>query len=232
MNYLPDDINIRIAELESTLANCADDHEPAEIAKMEQKLYELNAQLETEKQNPCTFDFTPDPLQILRDQCAISASCTCPLGYKISYTLYYDSNHIDYSLMWDGMTVFSKAYDPAYKEPFRPLTIHQAECIVTDAITNIILERMPDSDRSQANAVFSRLRTWPKGFAPRKPGPERCYILLDEENCRLLQLKPYIPSDIEKTRRWTIQRQTYKITEIVPMPHKGTEGVVVRMVPV
>lgn len=225
-----DDANIRIAELESILTNCLDDHTPEEIAEFEQELHELQRMEEGFVPNEYTLDFIPNKLQPLRKSCYISAHCNCPNDYKVSYTFNYACNEISIEVTKNDVSVFSKMYYPRTETPFRPLSLHEVELIVTKKVVDHVLST---KDWNLENPILSRLRPWDKHESVRKPGKSPRYVFLEENENKLLLVSDdtntyhygYLPKMIPK-----VLGNKYEVTTVADIPYKLTHCQIVFVV--
>ena len=169
--------------------------------------------------NNHTFRFRPDKDQILRDRYCISSHCRLPADYKVSYTLHYDSSHIDMTLMQHGMTVFTKSMD-MYSTEKPHLTLHEAERIVTDAVVDYAVNQ---EDLSRMAAVLSGLRPWDDG--PALPPHEKCYVFLEAGTKQLVHVDRYhdgCGNGYEPGQRPAVLGGGYAVTGVHDVAYKKT----------
>lgn len=129
-----------------------------------------------------TFDFIPDKVQRFRMRPWLTGRCECDSGYEISYTLDYAQNKIGMNLTHYGKALFTKHMD---YDSSRPLTIHEAERIVTDEIVRYVAKE--HGMVVLTTSILSRLKKWAND-EPRKLTRQMRYVFIDNKSFDVLDV--------------------------------------------
>lgn len=165
-----------------------------------------------------TFDFIPDKVQRFRMRPWLTGRCECNDEYEISYTLDYAQNKIGMNLTHYGKALFTKHMNC---DRSRPLTIHEAERIVTDEIIRYVAK-----ERGMlvlTTAILSRLRKWTDG-EPKKLTRQMRHVFIDNRSFDVLDVdmgldeyRSYAPYEYAD-----IKERKLMITSTVNVPFRKT----------